>query len=422
MPCGIRWGSEMASNEIFLGRQPILDREQRIVAYELLFRTGHTRAAGVTDDMQATASVIHHAFSEMGVQAVLGPHLGFINVICEILLSDLIEILPRSQVVLEMLETIEITEAIVERCRLLKQQGFMLALDDFVYADHYTPLLALVDIVKIDLLLHTQDELRAIVGRLRKWPVKLLAEKVDSAEQARYCLELGFELFQGYYFARPAVLSARRANPAQLALLELLDLVLADADTVQIEQVFKQNPNLTYNLLRLVNSAGSGSGRRIATVAQAITLLGRKQLQRWLQLLMFTLQENTAYPSPLLLMAATRGRMMELLAQRRGGDAELREGAFMTGILSLIENVIGKPLPDIVRELNLGDRLAAALLRREGELGSLLDVVESVEHHDLSRTLAGLETCGGLKLSDLTEAEIEAMAWTHQIAEGSGAP
>ncbi len=412
----------MASNEIFLGRQPILDREQRIVAYELLFRTGHTRATGVTDDMHATASVTHHAFSEMGVQAVLGPHLVFINGSGEMLLSDLIEILPRSQVVLEMLETIEITEAIVERCRLLKQQGFMLALDDFVYADHYTPLLALVDIVKIDLLLHTQDELRAIVGRLRKWPVKLLAEKVDSAEQARYCLELGFELFQGYYFARPAVLSARRANPAQLALLELLDLVLADADTVQIEQVFKQNPNLTYNLLRLVNSAGSGSGRRIATVAQAITLLGRKQLQRWLQLLMFTLQENTAYPSPLLLMAATRGRMMELLALRKGSDAELRESAFMTGILSLIENVIGKPLPDIVRELNLGDRLAAALLRREGELGSLLDVVESVEHHDLSRTLAGLETCGGLKLSDLTEAEIEAMAWTHQIAEGSGAP
>lgn len=412
----------MAAGEIFLGRQPILNREHRIVAYELLFRAGHTAEAGVTDDMQATASVIHHAFSEMGVQAVLGPHTGFINVSAEMLLSDLIEILPKSQVVLEMLETIEVDDAIVERCRLLKQRGFMLALDDFVYDDRYRPLLDLVDIVKIDLLLHTPDELRAIVGRLRQWPIKLLAEKVDNAEQAQVCRELGFELFQGYYFAKPAVLSARRTTPAQLTLLELLDLVLADADTAQIEQVFKQNPHLTYNLLRLANSAGSGYSRHIATVAQAIVLLGRKQLQRWLQLLMFTLQEHSPYPSPLLLMAATRGRMMELLALRKGSDTGLRESAFMTGILSLIEGVIGKPLSEIVQELNLGERLAAALLRREGELGVLLDVVESVEHHDLSRTLCLLNAAGGLKLSDLTEAEIEAMAWTHQIAEGTAAP
>lgn len=406
----------MAAGEIFLGRQPILNREHRIVAYELLFRAGHTAEAGVTDDMQATASVIHHAFSEMGVQAVLGPHAGFINVNAEMLLSDLIEILPRSQVVLEILETIEVDDAIVERCRLLKQRGFMLALDDFVYDDRYRPLLDLVDIVKIDLLLHTPEQLRAIVGRLRQWPIRLLAEKVDSAEQARVCRELGFELFQGYYFAKPSVLSARRVNPTQITLLEL---VLTDADTAQIERVFKQNPHLTYNLLRLVNSAGSGCAHPIATVAQAIVLLGRMQLQRWLQLLMFTLQENAPYPSPLLLMAATRGRMMELLALRKGSDALLRESAFMAGILSLIEGVIGNPLSKIVQELSLGEHLAAALLRREGELGVLLDVVESVEHADPGRTLRLLDAAGGLELSDLIEAEIEAMAWTHQIAGGA---
>ncbi|MEQ1661646.1 MAG: EAL domain-containing protein [Thiobacillus sp.] len=407
----------MAVSEIFLGRQPILDRDHRVVAYELLFRAGHTRDASVTDDMQATASVIHHAFSEMGAQAVLGPHLGFINVSADMLLSDLIEILPRQQVVLELLETITVTDAIVERCRQLKQQGFMLALDDFVFDDSYRPLLALVDIVKIDLLLHTQDELRDIVTHLRTWPVRLLAEKVDSAAQADFCHALGFQLFQGYYFAKPAVLSAQRANPSQLALTQLLGLVLSDADAAQIEQVFKQNPSLTYNLLRLVNSAGVGAGRRIATVAQAIILLGRAQLQRWLQLLMFTLQDGVPLPSPLLLMASARGRMMELLALRKGLDTELRERAFMVGIFSLIESVIGKPLTEIVQELHLGDRLIAALLHREGELGALLSLVESVEHHDLSETLARLEAVGGLSLSDLTVAEIEAMSWTHQLTE-----
>ena len=248
---------------------------------------------------------------------------------------------------------------------------------------------------------------------------RLLAEKIDSIEQADFCRTLGFELFQGYYFAKPTVLSVKRANPAQLALLELLDLVLADADTAEIERVFKQNANLTYNLLRLVNSAGGGAVRRIETVSQAIMLLGRKQLQRWLQLLVFTLQEGTPYPSPLLLMAAARGRMMELLAQRRGGDAALRDQAFMAGIFSLIENVIGKPLAEILQDLNLGETMNAALLRREGTLGALLDLVESVEQQDLGHTLTLLDAAGGLSLSDLTVAEIEAMVWTHQIADES---
>lgn len=406
----------MAARDIFLGRQPILDRDQRIVAYELLFRTGHTADASATDDMQATASVIHHAFSEMGVQAVLGSRAGFINVSADMLLSDMVELLPKSQVVLELLETIAVTDAVIERCRVLRQLGFTLALDDFVFDDSYRPLLALVDIVKVDLLLHSQDELRAVVSRLRQWPVRLLAEKVDSAEQAAFCHALGFDLFQGYFFARPSVLSAKRADPAQMALTQLLGLVLRDADTQQIEQIFKQHPSLTYNLMRLVNSVASGARRSMASVSQAIVVLGRRQLQRWLQLLLFTLQAGAPYPSPLLVLAATRGKMMELLASRLGRNADACDEAFMAGILSLIDSLIDKPLTAIVDELNLAESLATALLRREGELGALLQLVESVEHADLSRTLALLENTPGLGLSDLTAAGIEAMTWTDQIA------
>lgn len=417
MHCGVNWVCSMATQEIFLGRQPILDRDQQIVAYELLFRTGDTAGATVTDDMQATASVIQHAFTEMGVQTVLGTHLGFINVSADLLLSDMVELLPRSQVVLELLETIHVTDAVIERCRTLKQQGFTLALDDFVYDDSFRPLLDLVDIVKVDLLLHNQDELRAAVDRLKQWPVKLLAEKVDSAAQADYCQSLGFDLFQGYYFARPLVLSAKRADPSQLALIQLLGLVLKDADTQQIEQIFKQHPNLTYNMMRLVNSVANGASRKITSVSQAIVVLGRSQLQRWLQLLLFTLQSGAAYPSPLLMLAATRGKMMEVLAAKQLRSADDCDEAFMAGILSLIESLIDKPLADIVIELNLGDRLAAALLHRDGELGRLLQLVECVEAADLSRTLQLLAQCDALSLSDLTQAEIESMAWANQVAE-----
>jgi c-di-GMP-related signal transduction protein len=409
----------VAINDIFLGRQPILDRDQRIVAYELLFRAGDTPGVTVTDDMHATASVIHHAFSEMGAQTVLGSQLGYINISAEMLLSDMVELLPKAQVVLELLETINVDETVIERCRALKQQGFTLALDDFVFNESRRPLLAIVDIVKVDLLLHSQDELRTAVDQLKQWPVKLLAEKVDSAEQAAYCHSLGFDLFQGYYFARPLVLSAKRADPSQMALIQLLGLLLKDADTPQIEQVFKQHPNLTYNLMRLVNSVACGVRRSITSVSQAIMVLGRSQLQRWLQLLMFTMQSGSTYPSPLLLLAATRGKMMELLAAKQQRNADYCDEAFMAGILSLIESLINRPLADIVKELNLGERLSAALLRREGELGVLLQLVECVEHADLPRAHALLTQSGTLSLSDLTTAEIEAMSWANQVAESA---
>lgn len=409
----------MATQDIFLGRQPILDREQRIVAYELLFRSANTSSVTVSDDMQATACVIQHAFSEMGVQTVLGKQLGFINFSVDMLLSDLVELLPRTQVVLELLETIIVTEAVIERCRALKQMGFTLALDDFVFDESYRPLLALVDIVKVDLLLHTRDELRAAVIQLKQWPVKLLAEKVDSAEQADYCHSLGFDLFQGYYFARPAVLSAKRTDPTQMALTQLLGLVLRDADTQQIEQMFKQHPSLTYNLMRLVNSVAGGVRHSIASVSQAIMVLGRRQLQRWLQLLLFTLQAGAPYPSPLLLLAATRGKMMELLAGKQQRNADFCDEAFMAGILSLIDSLISKPLADILGELGLSTRLTAALLQREGEMGTLLQLVESVEQPDLDRTQSLLAQSGALSLSDLTTAEIEAMSWANQITEAT---
>jgi EAL and modified HD-GYP domain-containing signal transduction protein len=352
---------------------------------------------------------------------VLGKHLGFINISTDMLLSDLVELLPKTQVVLELLETIRVTEAVIERCRVLKQRGFTLALDDFVFDESYRPLLGLIDIVKIDMLLHTQDELRTIVSQLKQWPVKLLAEKVDSAEQADFCHSLGFELFQGYYFARPALLSAKRADPSQMALIQLLGLVLRDAETQQIEQAFKPHPNLTYNLIRLVNSVACGVNRSIASVSQAIVVLGRKQLQRWLQLLLFTLQSDAPYPSPLLMLAATRGKMMELLATKLERSADFCDAAFMAGILSLIESLISKPLAEIVDELNLDERLSAALLHREGELGALLLLVESVEHQDPVRTQSLLDLAGDLSLDVLTEAEIQAMYWSNQIAESASA-
>ncbi len=402
--------------DIFLGRQPILNREQHIVAYELLFRSDTGPEAHVADDLQASARVIVQAFSELGIASVLGDKKGFINVSADLLLSDLIELLPRDKVVIELLETIEVTDQVIERSRELKQMGFSLALDDFAGDAQFEPLFEIVEVVKVDLPLIGPDALERSVGFLKHWPLKLLAEKVEHIEQATRCKDLGFDLFQGYYYARPMVLSGKRADTSKLPLMQLLGLVLDDADTGAIEQVFKHDPSLSYNLLRLVNSVAMGMRYKIGSLKQALVVLGRQQLQRWLQLLLFV-NEGGDLHSPLLELAATRGKLMELLAVAQARkDKDFHDRAFMTGIMSLLDTLLGMPMEEVVRQVNLAGEVENALLNRDGKLGELLLLAEKLEQNDFDAA-AELRVKMQLKQSDLTQAQLEAMRWANALKE-----
>lgn len=403
--------------DIFLGRQPILNRNRNIVAYELLFRaSGSAASANVTDDVSATANVIIQAFAELGVENVLANNKGFINVSEDLLMSELVELLPRDRVVLELLETITITPQIVARCHDLKAKGFSLALDDFIFSDVYRPLFSIVDVVKIDLLALKEGELETYVHRLRHWPVQLLAEKIDTPEQAEQCMELGFELFQGYFFAKPVTLSGKRADPSRLAAMKLLGLVMSDADTSELEKVFKHDPALTYNLLRLVNSVGMGMLQRITSLAHAIAVLGRRQLQRWLQLLLYVHHGSGGAKDPLLQLAATRGKLMELLAgELARGNRELEDHAFMVGIMSLLDVLLSMPLEQIVEQLNLAEDVRAALLERSGRLGDMLRLTEMLEHNEYEAVIGLLPRHPGISLARLTRAQLEALAWAGNI-------
>jgi EAL and modified HD-GYP domain-containing signal transduction protein len=401
----------------FLGRQPILDRRQNIVAYELLFRGGHTAEAGVHDDRVATASVIAHAFSGLGIDAVLGNHRGFINFDAELLLSDVVEVLPPQRTVVELLETIDVNAEIVERCRDLRRRGFQLALDDVVHMDKgRETVLPLVDVVKVDIPATPPEEVSRLVARLRRPGLKLLAEKVDSQEQADWCRELGFDLFQGYFFARPVVLEGRRADPSKRILIHLLQQTLTDAENPEIELSFKQSPELTYKLMRLVNSVGMGLRSPIQSLSHALVVLGRRQLQRWVQVLLFAHHSTGDFPSPLLTLAATRGKLMELLGERESFDQGFRDRAFMTGILSLLDALLGAPMPEVVGPLALPDDIREALLDRTGRLGALLGIVEALENGDEARVealLAGDRPC---PMAQLPSLQVAAMAWANDIA------
>ncbi len=409
----------MSTSDFFLGRQPILNTKHTIAAYELLFRHSSSGGADVIDDLHATSSVIINAFSELNLSAVLGGKPGFINVNAEILLSGMVEILPKQLVVLELLETVEITPEIVQRCKELKAKGFTMALDDVEhYAAAYLPLLDTIDIIKLDLKQVDHKKLQQLVTDFRRHPVKLLAEKVDTQEEAECCKQLGFDLFQGYYYARPVVLAGKRADPQQLALLRLLGLLLGDAETTEIEQVFHLNPNLTYSLMRLVNSAACGLPTPIHSAHQAIVVLGRKRLMRWLQLLLFASHgKQAAHASPLMQLAATRARFMELLAPAMKNIQA--DDAFMTGILSLLDSLMGLPLAELLTELKLTDQTRLALLEESGSLGELLILAKALENADFAKVDGILRQHAELSTAVITDAGISASEWVLQLANGS---
>jgi c-di-GMP-related signal transduction protein len=402
---------------IFVGRQPILDRQGTLYAYELLFRSGQMERAEFVSDISATAQVITNVFNELGLENSLGGVFGFINVSQEMLLSDAIELLPADKIVIELLESIEPTPEVIRRARELVDKGFRLALDDVLSLEEaFKPLIEIASFVKIDLLGVDNEALPAIVKSFQPYRAKLLAEKVDSAEQAKRCHDLGFAFFQGYYFARPSVLSARALSAGETTLLRLLGLVLADADTAEMEPLIKQEPPLLVNLMRITKSVGNGSNRQISTAREAITLLGRTQLKRWLQLLLFCSRDGNTVGSPLLAMAATRARTMELLAEsfdRRDCDPEC---AFLTGILSLLPALLGVRMDDILKTLAVDTTIRSALSDGSGHLGALLTLMRNWEDnalHDFGLTLGRLPT---LRLTDFTNANSKSMAWAATLS------
>jgi len=413
----------MTDQTIYLARQPIVDVNKELVGFELLFRASEVNSADASDSVFATSTVIANAFTEIGLDQVIGSVDGYLNVDADFLFSEMIEALPASRIVLELLETTIADEQTIRRVDELRRRKYRVAIDDFIgNFDDFDALLPGVDMVKIDF--EKLDELLVpmIVELLAKHKVTLLAEKVETPEQFRQAKDLGIRLFQGYHFAHPEMLTAKRSKPAKLALLRLLSLAMDDAETKDIEEEFKHHPSLTVNLLRLVNSAAMSRRQVVTSLRHALVLLGRRQLRVWLQLLLYTSdRENQSLNSPLLQLAATRGKLMEQLAARDGGtQSALKDLAFMTGILSLMDVVLEMPLADILKELNVPVPVQAALLRREGALGTMLALTEQIEQADaaaISQSLAKIP--GSLKSSELIPMQLAAYQWANEVAGAS---
>lgn len=408
----------------FLGRQPILDRSQNLVAYELLFRQEEAEeAVQVTDDLSASASVIVNAYGQFGIQNVLGRQRGFINADPDLVMSDIISLLPCKHVVLEIKESIAITPEFMQHCNELKQKGYQFALDNVIaMTDHVQQLLPLVSVVKVDVLDMSEAHLTQLVTELNRWPVLLLALKVENRELEMRCMKLGFQMFQGYYFAKPEVMTVKRADPGKLSLLKLLTLIMGDSDVEEIEKEFKHQPGLSYNLMRMVNSVANGLPQKINSIKHAIVILGRKQLQKWIQLLLYTANKsNDNMSNALMQTAAARGKLMELIAMaERPHDKNHQERAFMVGILSLLDVLLGIEMKQIIDKLGIPDDMSQALLLRDGRMGTELKLIEANEKGDISAVQLLQQELGFFSLSELADMEIQAIGWANRIGEAAG--
>jgi c-di-GMP phosphodiesterase len=301
----------------------------------------------------------------------------------------------------------------------LASHGFRFAIDDVVSeTPNLERLLPMADFVKMDLSDMPLSALIKLAPRLKQDNKKLLAEKVETREEYQRCLDMGFDYFQGFYFARPAVISGRKLSPSQLAIMELMTLVTSDAENIEIERAVKRDVALALNLLRLVNTPGIGARHKIDSVSQALMVLGRRQLQRWLQIMLYAEQGQRGHGvTPLLMLATTRGRLLELLAQRlRPAQRNVAEIAFTVGIMSLMDALFGIPMNEIVTQIPVIDEVAKALTHRTGFFGELLKLAESIERMEGSENMV-LPTLKDLAIStdDLVEMEVNAYQWSDTV-------
>lgn len=398
-------------SDVFVGRQPIFDQKLNVYAYELLYRSAQQRnpaMAGISGE-QATSSTIINSFMEIGLDRLVRDKYAAINLTESFFLED--NKLPFSpkQVILEILEDIPVTEKLIAAVAQLTSQGFIIALDDYVYQPQHAPLLKLAKIIKIDISILSAAQLVAHVKVLRGYPAKLLAEKVETAQEFIACRDLGFDYFQGYFLSRPQIIAGKSLATNRLAVLNLLSVLHnQDADTDDLAEAINTDVTTSYKMLKLINSAAFGFSRKIDSIQQGVMLLGQRKLASWASMLaMSTINDR---PSEILRTAMMRAKMCELLAD--AVPIKPSDSYFTVGLFSALDLLLQRQLTELLAPLPLNSEIVAALLSRTGRMGEALSCVLAYELADWS----------SVKFTNLTTnqiliANVEAVTWTNGIMD-----
>ncbi len=363
------------AQDILMARQPIFDAKLNVVAYELLYRDKKCQTSShITDGNSATSQVLLNYYTSICEAGTLTTLPVFINLTKEMLESDRIPEISRKHIVLEILEGMEVDDCLISSIQRYIKAGYRMALDDFIYSPEYDPILRMVHIVKLDVLQLSDAELVQHTKLLKPFNVTLLAEKIESLEEFHRCKELGFKLFQGFFLCKPQIIAGRQLSSSEMVMIELMSL-LADpgVTTAAIEGVVKRDPQLTYKILRIVNSPVFNLIRKIESLEEAVILLGITEIKRWCALIAFS--GETGKPDELTRHTLIRARMCELIS---ANDTRLSESsAFMMGTFAGLDALLDTPKEEILKQVVLSDPLVAAIQFGTGEYGELLTMVDN---------------------------------------------
>jgi EAL and modified HD-GYP domain-containing signal transduction protein len=392
--------------DIFIGRQPIYNEQLGVYAYELLFRSG-VGEARIDDGDTATSQVIINAFNDIGIDRLVGDRKAAIN-ITERLLDDSEQLpLDPQRVIFDLPRTFTLTRERVEVIKRLRAKGYVIALDDFTYADHLKPLVALADIIKIDTGPMRVPDLETHVRKLRRFGKALLAEGVENMREFEYLRDIGFTYYQGYFLSKPRIVKSKALPTNRLAVMQLLS-VLHDPDSEMsaVEAAISQDVTLGYKLIKLMNSAFFGLSREIDSVKRAVVLLGRKKLASWASMLALTSLNDR--PLEAVRLALIRAKMCERLAEaaRLTGT----EHFFTVGLFSALDLLMERDLAAIIQPLPLTADIKAALLEGKGHFGQALTCVKAYESADWPHV-----NFLGLSQFQITQAYLDAGEWAEQV-------
>ena len=356
--------------ETYLARQPIFDARQKVFGYELFFRSGMENVFNNPDPNQATSKVMADSFFLFNLNDLTGGRRAFINVPREILLKEYMFLLPKDQVVVELLETVAPEPEVIQACQKLKRAGYLIAMDDFVYQENYLPLLELADFVKVDFLSTAEGVRKTLAEKISSQKVRLVAEKVETPEMFQQGLDAGYSLFQGYFFSKPLIVVGKDIPAFKVHYFQLLqEIYRKGMDLKKLDEIIKQDVSLTYKLLRYINSAYFGLPNKIKSVKQALVLLGEKTIKNWISFIALA-SMGTDKPEELLVMTIVRARFCEMLAPYFD-LADRRDDSFLMGLFSQIDAFLDRPLAAVLADIPIDDPIKHALLGELNPLGEI---------------------------------------------------
>jgi c-di-GMP-related signal transduction protein len=403
----------------YLARQPILNRARELFAYELLFRNGIQNSCDGLDLELASTSLLDTSFL-IGFEKITAGHLMFINCPRDFLLRDFVSLFPPKSVVVEILETVKPDQEVIEACRRLKKAGYTIALDDFVDSPAWEPLVAFADILKVDFRLTGRKEQHAIVSRYAGKNIRMLAEKVETQEEYAAGMQMGYSLFQGYFFCRPEIMQHRTLPSFKLAYLELLHAATApEFDIQELATKIKHEASLTFRLLRYLNSAAFGLRSEIHSVPHALSLLGERELRKWIAVVSVGVLAD-GKPDELMIVPLVRGRFCELLAPLAGMAGHSND-LFMMGLLSVMDAILDRPLDSILAELPVRGEIKDALQARTGLYWQLLELAIAHERADWEKVSA-LASKTGMKEDQVSALYLTAVDWSTALRRNVRVP